>query len=34
MFIALICTCSAYAQRMYDGSGRQVGRVDGERLYY
>ena len=34
MFIALICTSSAYAQRMYDGSGRQVGRVDGERLYY
>ena len=33
LFIALICTSSAYAQRMYDGSGRQIGRVDGERYY-
>ena len=34
LLIALIWASSAYAQRMYDGSGRQVGRVDGERLYY
>ena len=33
LFIALICASSAYAQRMYDGSGRQIGRVDGERYY-
>ena len=33
LLIALICASSAYAQRMYDGSGRQVGRIDGDRLY-
>ena len=33
LLIALICSSSVYAQRMYDGSGRQTGRVDGERLY-
>ncbi len=33
LLIALICASSAYAQRMYDGSGRQIGRVDGERYY-
>ena len=33
LLIALICASSVYAQRMYDGSGRQVGRVDGERYY-
>ena len=33
LLIALICASSVYAQRMYDGSGRQVGRVDGERNY-
>jgi hypothetical protein len=31
LLIALICASSAYAQRMYDGSGRQVGRADGLR---
>ena len=34
LIIALLCLPMAFAQRMYDGSGRQVGRVDGERLYY
>lgn len=29
LLIALLCASSAHAQRMYDGSGRQVGRVDG-----
>ena len=33
LLIALLCASSAFAQRMYDGSGRQVGRVDGERYY-
>jgi hypothetical protein len=33
LLIALVCASSAYAQRMYDGSGRQVGRVDVERYY-
>lgn len=33
LLIALVCASTAYAQRMYDGSGRQVGRVDGERYY-
>ena len=33
LFIALVCASSAYAQRMFDGSGRQIGRVDGERYY-
>ena len=33
LLIALICASSAYAQRMYDGSGRQVGRVNGGRLH-
>ena len=33
LLIALVCVSTAYAQRMYDGSGRQVGRVDGERYY-
>ena len=33
LLIALICASSAYAQRMFDGSSRQVGRVDGERYY-
>lgn len=26
-------TFQAHAQRMYDGSGRQIGRVDSERYY-
>jgi hypothetical protein len=33
LLIALICASTAYAQRMFDGSGRQVGRVDGERYF-
>jgi hypothetical protein len=33
LLIALVCVSTAYAQRMYDGSGRQVGRIDGERYY-
>jgi hypothetical protein len=33
LLIALVCASTAYAQRMYDDSGRQVGRVDGERYY-
>ena len=26
LLIALVCATTAYAQRMYDGSGRQTGR--------
>ena len=33
LLIALVCASTAYAQRMYDGSGRQIGRVDSERYY-
>jgi len=33
LLFALICASSAYAQRMYDDSGRQGGRLDGERYY-
>ena len=33
LLIALVCVSTAYAQRMYDGSGRQIGLVDGERYY-
>jgi len=29
----LVFLNSAFAQRMYDGSGHQIGRVDGERYY-
>lgn len=29
----MLCASSAYAQRVYDGNDRQVGRVDGERLH-
>jgi hypothetical protein len=29
--ITLVFLHGAFAQRMYDGSGRQIGRVDGER---
>ena len=30
---ALLFSNTAFAQRMYDDSGRQIGRVDGERYY-
>ena len=33
LLISLVCASSAYAQRMYDGTGRQLGRIDGERIY-
>ena len=33
LLIAPISASTAHAQRMYDGSGRQLGRVDGERYY-
>ena len=33
LIIALLCLPMAIAQRMYDGSGRQIGRVDGDRYY-
>ena len=32
IFILILCS-STNAQRMYDGSGRQIGRVDGDRFY-
>ena len=31
--ITLAFLNGAFAQRMYDGSGHQIGRVDGERYY-
>jgi hypothetical protein len=31
--LLLVLQSSAFAQRMYDGSGRPIGRVDGERYY-
>ena len=31
--ITLAFLNSVFAQRMYDGSGHQIGRVDGERYY-
>ncbi len=31
--LATLCLPTAYAQRMYDGSGRQIGRVDADRYY-
>ena len=31
--VSLFFIGSAFAQRMYDSSGRQVGRVDSERYY-
>ena len=31
--ITLAFLNAAFAQRMYDGSGHQIGRVDGERYY-
>jgi len=31
--LVLLFSNTAFAQRMYDGSGRQIGRVDGERYY-
>lgn len=33
LIIALLCLPMAFAQRMYDGSGRQIGRVDGDSNY-
>jgi hypothetical protein len=33
LFLMLGTGLHADAQRMYDGSGRQIGRVDGERFY-
>ena len=33
MFLLLLCFTAADAQRMYDGTGRNIGRVDGERYY-
>ena len=33
LLIVLLSTKSAFSQRMYDSSGRQIGRVDGERYY-
>jgi hypothetical protein len=31
--LAILLSNTAFAQRMYDGSGHQIGRVDGERYY-
>ena len=31
--LALLFSNTAFAQRMYDDSGRQIGRIDGERYY-
>jgi hypothetical protein len=31
--LTLVFLNAAFAQRMYDGSGHQIGRVDGERYY-
>jgi hypothetical protein len=31
--LTLLFSNTVFAQRMYDGSGRQIGRVDGERYY-
>jgi hypothetical protein len=31
--LMLVCAGSALSQRMYDSSGRQMGRVDSERYY-
>ena len=33
LVIALMCASGAIAQRMYDGNGHQVGRVEGDRYY-
>ena len=31
--VTLVFLNVAFAQRMYDGNGHQIGRVDGERYY-
>ena len=31
--MAVLLLPTAFAQRLYDGSGRQIGRVDAERIY-
>ena len=33
LLLAAMLLPTAFAQRMYDGSGRQLGRVDAERFY-
>jgi hypothetical protein len=33
LIMTLLCLPMAFAQRMYDGSDRQIGRVDGDRYY-
>jgi sporulation protein YlmC with PRC-barrel domain len=33
LVLMVVCVGSAFSQRMYDSSGRQVGRVDSERYY-
>ena len=33
LVLMVVCIGSAFGQRMYDSSGRQIGRVDGERYY-
>ena len=33
LVLMVVCVGSAFSQRMYDSSGRQIGRVDSERYY-
>lgn len=33
LLIVLLSTTSAFSQRMYDSSGRQIGRIDGNHVY-